>query len=166
MYVYRHASSAKADHPEDERLHHTITRTDERFDLWRIIIILHKLLPSKVILLLSYYILLRRYLYHLIWDKSIVYSLYICILKISTRSVAAPLCEMRSRIASVGDYLLITTLESRYRTQTTSINGTRETDSHQKAAWVRLPTSVRRYIMSLEWVRLFTTRSIFFAMIA
>lgn len=46
----------------------------------------------------------------------------------------APLCEMRSRIASVGDYLLITTLESRYRTQTTSINGTRETDSHQKAA--------------------------------
>ena len=29
-----------ADHPEDERLHHTITRTDERFDLWRFIIIL------------------------------------------------------------------------------------------------------------------------------
>ena len=28
-----------ADHPEDERLHHTITRTDERFDLWRFIII-------------------------------------------------------------------------------------------------------------------------------
>ena len=28
-----------ADHPQDERLHHTITRTDERFDLWRIIII-------------------------------------------------------------------------------------------------------------------------------
>ena len=45
MYVYTHASSAKADHPEDERLHHTITRTDERFDLWRIIIILH-ILPS------------------------------------------------------------------------------------------------------------------------
>ena len=139
MYVYTHASSAKADHPEDERLHHTITRNDERFDLWRLIIILHilpSILPSKVILLLSYYILLRRYLYHLIiWDKSIVYSLYICILKISTRSVAAPpLCEMRSRIASVGDYLLITTFESRYRTQTTSINGTRETDSYQKAA--------------------------------
>ena len=27
-----------ADHPEDERLHHTIDRTDERFDLWRFII--------------------------------------------------------------------------------------------------------------------------------
>ena len=29
-----------ADHPQDERLHHTITRTDERFDLWRFIIII------------------------------------------------------------------------------------------------------------------------------
>ena len=26
-----------ADHPQDERLHHTVTHTDERFDLWRII---------------------------------------------------------------------------------------------------------------------------------
>ena len=29
-----------ADHPQDERSHHTFTRTDERFDLWRIIIII------------------------------------------------------------------------------------------------------------------------------
>jgi len=28
-----------ADHPQDERLHHTIDRTDERFDLWRFIVI-------------------------------------------------------------------------------------------------------------------------------
>ena len=84
---------------------------------------------------------------------------------ISTWSVAAPLLKKRSRIASVGDYLLITTLESRYRTQTTSISGTRETDFKQTAAWFRLTTSIRRYIMSLEWVRLFTS-SIFFAMVA
>ena len=34
-----------ADHPQDERLHHTITRTDERFDLWRIIIIFGIAMP-------------------------------------------------------------------------------------------------------------------------
>ena len=164
VYTYTRMPPRLADHPQDERLHHTITRTDERFDLWRIIIILH-ILPSKVILLLSYYlryILLRRY--HLIWDKSIVYSYVFW--KFQPGQWPHHFAKCVSRIASVGNYLLITTLESRYRTQTTSINGTRETDSHQKAAWVRLPTSVRRYIMSLEWVRLFTTRSIFFAMIA
>ena len=29
-----------AAHPQDERSHHTVTRTHERFDLWRIIIII------------------------------------------------------------------------------------------------------------------------------
>ena len=36
-YTYTRMPPRHADHPQDERLHHTITRTDERFDLWRFI---------------------------------------------------------------------------------------------------------------------------------
>ena len=37
--MYARKPRGYADHPEDEQLHHTITRTHERFDLWRFIII-------------------------------------------------------------------------------------------------------------------------------
>ena len=40
VYTYTRMPPRLADHPQDERLHLTITRTDERFDLWRIIIIM------------------------------------------------------------------------------------------------------------------------------
>ena len=39
VYMYtRMPPHGYADHPQDERSHHTFTRTYERFDLWRIII--------------------------------------------------------------------------------------------------------------------------------
>ena len=39
IYMYtRMPPHGYADHPQDERSHHTVTRTHERFDLWRIII--------------------------------------------------------------------------------------------------------------------------------
>ena len=36
VYTYTRMPPRLADHPQDERLHLTITRTDERFDLRRI----------------------------------------------------------------------------------------------------------------------------------
>ena len=38
VYTYTRMPPRLADHPQDERSHLTITRTDERFDLWSIII--------------------------------------------------------------------------------------------------------------------------------
>ena len=38
VYTYTRMAPRIADHPQDQRLHLTTTRTDERFDLWRIII--------------------------------------------------------------------------------------------------------------------------------
>ena len=39
VYTYTRMPPRLADHPQDERSHLAITRTDERFDLWRIFII-------------------------------------------------------------------------------------------------------------------------------
>ena len=45
-----------ADPPEDERLHHTITRTHERFDLWRFIYIIIKTIYYDGIFVLFFFV--------------------------------------------------------------------------------------------------------------
>ena len=105
IYIYTYILRGYADHPEDEFSHHTITNTDDWFDLWRIFI------RRYPYIYISSYIYLRNIignysLMHTVWLGLIVWSfLYLSLgcgwlISISVDKLFGEECRVKLAVAS------------------------------------------------------------------